>query len=1045
MADIKLTSGDDRFTQSEANKDNWENYFGLDGNDTFKIYQGTVIGGAGNDTIERNPTGEWWRGVQAAYWDSPTGARVDLEAGTADDGWGGRDTLIGVDSVSGSGNDDWFKGNANDNQFWPNNGNDTVFGGAGIDRVTLPWFEPVPGQPWRPTHLEDLDIVVSVDGRSATLRPLQGKGFSYTLTDVETIEVETGAYFSNTYQTYSLADFIESQDMAEQAIAAGGGWRWNASQPLGSATELTYSFVTQAPTGGVGAAGFRTFSAAERQAVRDIFAETSALTGLSFSEVTETAGATGQLRFGVSQQRDTRGVSWLPNQSGAGESAGDVWMDVESMLNLAVGSEGYAALLHEIGHALGLRHPRNVDPGDAWAVQLRESDDRSALTVMSDAYSADGLFRSDWGPLDVLALRYLYGTREHQAGDDQYRLGAHQASGQTTLVDDGGEDTLDASQLTSGVNLDLAAGHLSSVGVTGAGFNGVENLGLTIGSEIEHAIGSAFDDVLLGNALDNVLSGGTGNDWIEGEEGEDTAHFAGPRSEYRVSSAYGKVFVEARDGVSGYDTLSSIERLSFDDQSLAVAASPLGADVDFSVDEDKVFTASLPDPSDVGRGEVSYRLAAAPAHGTATITADGSLHYEPQADFWGVDTLSFEMVGAGSSNQYLSFVEVRPINDAGPVGANATFLTATGALFKARLPEASDLDDDPLTYSVAVAPKGGVVTIVGGSQFVYQSRAGFSGPDSFTYSVSDGMGGSSSYTATINLASVTGQQVWERRQRHIAGGGLGRRLHAARRQRPRHRWRRQRPHRRWRRHRHLGLRRLAVALPAGEEHHPLDPDRPHRRRRRRQAGECRAAAVQQPESGAGPRRQRRRRGKDPARRVRRERPAERTVRRHRAPAGRQRSIDRRPRRDGNGGRRCPFEPGCGEPAVQERDRRAADTAGTQRAGLAARQRGLHPIVAGTARRGAPVEHHQRRPRRPGEHRAGVHRARGLMGGRDGPALQRGDSTRPMRRRYHSWNCCMPSSIGLWYGPTSSSPRSSSACRPASMRSPISSSSLQVSM
>jgi serralysin len=759
MADIKLTSGDDRFTQSEANKDNWENYFGLDGNDTFKIYQGTVIGGAGNDIIERNPTGEWWRGVQAAYWDSPKGARVDLEAGTADDGWGGRDTLIGVDSVSGSGNDDWFKGNANDNQFWPNNGNDTVFGGAGIDRVTLPWFEPVPGQPWRPTHLEDLDIVVSVDGRSATLRPLQGKGFSYTLTDVETIEVETGAYFSNTYQTYSLADFIESQDMAEQAIAAGGGWRWNASQPLGSATALTYSFVTQAPTGGVGAAGFRTFSAAERQAVRDIFAETSALTGLSFSEVTETAGATGQLRFGVSQQRDTRGVSWLPNQSGAGESAGDVWMDVESMLNLAVGSEGYAALLHEIGHALGLRHPRNVDPGDAWAVQLRESDDRSALTVMSDAYSADGLFRSDWGPLDVLALRYLYGTREHQAGDDQYRLGAHQASGQTTLVDDGGEDTLDASQLTSGVNLDLAAGHLSSVGVTGAGFNGVENLGLTIGSEIEHAIGSAFDDVLLGNALDNVLSGGTGNDWIEGEEGEDTAHFAGPRSEYRVSSAYGKVFVEARDGVSGYDTLSSIERLSFDDQSLAVAASPLGADVDFSVDEDKVFTASLPDPSDVGRGEVSYRLAAAPAHGTATITADGSLHYEPQADFWGVDTLSFEMVGAGSSNQYLSFVEVRPINDAGPVGANATFLTATGALFKARLPEASDLDDDPLTYSVAVAPKGGVVTIVGGSQFVYQSRAGFSGPDSFTYSVSDGMGGSSSYTATINLASVTGQQV----------------------------------------------------------------------------------------------------------------------------------------------------------------------------------------------------------------------------------------------------------------------------------------------
>ena len=66
MADIKLTSGDDRFTQSEANKDNWENYFGLDGNDTFKIYQGTVIGGAGNDTVARNPTGPGRRDVRGA-------------------------------------------------------------------------------------------------------------------------------------------------------------------------------------------------------------------------------------------------------------------------------------------------------------------------------------------------------------------------------------------------------------------------------------------------------------------------------------------------------------------------------------------------------------------------------------------------------------------------------------------------------------------------------------------------------------------------------------------------------------------------------------------------------------------------------------------------------------------------------------------------------------------------------------------------------------------------------------------------------------------
>jgi hypothetical protein len=28
-------------------------------------------------------------------------------------------------------------------------------------------------------------------------------------------------------------------------------------------------------------------------------------------------------------------------------------------------------------------------------------------------------------------------------------------------------------------------------------------------------------------------------------------------------------------------------------------------------------------------------------------------------------------------------------------------------------------------------------------------------------------------------------------------------------------------------------------------------------------------------------------------------------------------------------------------------------------------------------------------------------------------VQAQSGSRPMRRRYHSWKCCMPSSIGLW--------------------------------
>lgn len=418
--------------------------------------------------------------------------------------------------------------------------------------------------------------------------------------------IEFGAMFTpNTANTTAIGTTGNFTNQDINGLLSGYAW---------TSLTVTYGFPTSG--GGYGfyfgdsapTNGFQVLSAAQQTVARAAFSLVSEYTALTFVEQTGANAINAQIRLAGSAT-PTTSYAYYP---GPFSRDGDIWFGNIRNDVPTKGSYAYSTFLHEIGHALGLKHGQIDDGTHGVLPTAHNSTEWSVMTYMSyigangNAYeNAAGSGNQTYMIDDIAALQYIYGANFNiRAGNTAYTWspltgemsidGIAQGAATTNTAyaaiwDGNGTDTYDLSNYTTALSIDLRPGEwsllstaqLANLGAGNLAHGNISNAHLYLNSDtrslIENATGGTNNDTLRGNTAANTLSGGFGDDTLRGDldndllaggAGSDTVIFSGIATDYAISFLGGTTYQFI--GPDGTDTLTDIELVIFGN------ASPMG-------------------------------------------------------------------------------------------------------------------------------------------------------------------------------------------------------------------------------------------------------------------------------------------------------------------------------------------------------------------------------------------------------------------------------------------------------------------------------------
>ena len=169
----------------------------------------------------------------------------------------------------------------------------------------------------------------------------------------------------------------------------------------------------------------------------------------------------------------------------------------------------------------------------------------------------------------------------------------------------------------------------------------------------------------------------------------------------------------------------------------------------------------LANDTDVDNDPLTISHVMTPTHGSASIE-NAKIKYTPNFNFVGIDEFDYTISDGNGRNAKASItVNVKSVNQL-PVATDGSVNTDENTPLNVKL-NASDLDNDPLTYMIDTQPSHGSISAyhANNGTLTYTPQSNFTGQDSLKFKVNDGTSNSNVATVLINVKNVNHSPVAE--------------------------------------------------------------------------------------------------------------------------------------------------------------------------------------------------------------------------------------------------------------------------------------------